>query len=367
MPRTKASCADVQLATWAAQAGADISTRQIERWREQGLVPRNLKRSLGRGKGSTSEPAPGAADLFIWLAWHARPGRRPTDLVLAAFSEGLAVPEPTVRKAFATVIGNVNAAVGRFATAHEEMNPRRAVASSTLVPGRIRQIDRAIGAIVNTADPTLAALDSGFGAGVLTSAAMGSIAAHALREGADSIDLGAMAAIGRSLLPKGTAAPMLGLLEFNTPTLRLNDGSVVANEEGGLGFLPEGDFLDHLHGLAVGTPLDELLSAWHLAMQLPAWAIDLCERVEHELEVGTPSAAVEEWLWTSWGLGRSWLVSAIRDKNRPVDIAITTLMLIFTRDMVRWLRQNVADGRFDLLSHPIGLPRLLAPLLAPQA
>src|SRR6266508_2186368 len=98
MPRSRASQADRELIAYAASRGCTVTARQIERWRERALLPSNLRRGLGRG--STSEPTPGAHELVVWLAEQARPGRRPGDLALGAFGAGMAVPEAAVRAAF---------------------------------------------------------------------------------------------------------------------------------------------------------------------------------------------------------------------------------------------------------------------------
>jgi len=107
MPRATASEADQQLIAHAARHGATATARQLERWRAAGLLEPNIRHYPGRGRGSTSEPPPGAADLVVWLAGNERPGRRPGDLALLAFAEGLAVPEDTVRAAFASAITSI--------------------------------------------------------------------------------------------------------------------------------------------------------------------------------------------------------------------------------------------------------------------
>jgi hypothetical protein len=77
MPRTPASEADRQLITHAARHGPVVTARQLERWRARGLLAPNIQRALGRGRGSASEPAAGAAELVVWLAkMHALPPTR---------------------------------------------------------------------------------------------------------------------------------------------------------------------------------------------------------------------------------------------------------------------------------------------------
>ena len=364
MPRAQASATDAQLVVQAAGVGLTISTRQIERWREQGLIPRNIRRGQGRGRGSRSDAPPGTAELVMCLAQHARRGRRPRDLALLAFGAGLAVPELTIRRALAGVVENVSSLMDKH-SAHV-VEPAMVLIGRSLVsvvPQRIRRIDRAICVTVDLADPLLTAQDVGYQtSGGLTLSAFGDVARLVVQDGLDAIDVGTIAAMSRSLLPAG-AAPLAGLLEFNVPAAATSDGAALLSDEGGLVFLPAGNFPRYLRNLAERTPLGELVDMWQLAGQLSRWATDLCDRVERELESGELGDAALEWMWTSIGAARPWLAMAIRDKNRPADIACSTLMLIFVRDMLRWLRQHIPNGRFDFLLHPVGLPRVLAPLV----
>ena len=107
MPRTGPSPADRELIACAARQGAAVTARKLERWRRQGLLAPNQRRALGRGKGSTSEPPPGACELVVWLARNVRPGRRPGDLALMAFAAGHPVPEVTVRAAFTAAVDGI--------------------------------------------------------------------------------------------------------------------------------------------------------------------------------------------------------------------------------------------------------------------
>jgi len=149
MPRSTVSEADRQLIADAARHGAVFTARQLERWRAAGLLAPNARRALGRGQGSTSAPPAGAAELVIWLAANARPGRRPGDLALLAFAAGLAVPEGTVRASFAAAATGVRLPVEASmpAGAAPEDVADAAVAAGqrfTIVPARMRHIDRAL-------------------------------------------------------------------------------------------------------------------------------------------------------------------------------------------------------------------------------
>ena len=76
MPRNSVSAADAAIIAAVAARGATVSATQLERWRTAGLLPRNVRHGSGRGRGSVSEPAPGAVDRAYALAQGARQGRR---------------------------------------------------------------------------------------------------------------------------------------------------------------------------------------------------------------------------------------------------------------------------------------------------
>lgn len=56
MPR-EASVTDAVVLTSLESRGVRVSLYQLERWRTRGLVPRNPRRRLGRGRGTASQPA----------------------------------------------------------------------------------------------------------------------------------------------------------------------------------------------------------------------------------------------------------------------------------------------------------------------
>jgi hypothetical protein len=56
MPR-EASVTDAAVLTSLESRGVRVSLYQLERWRTRGLVPRNSRRRLGRGRGTASQPA----------------------------------------------------------------------------------------------------------------------------------------------------------------------------------------------------------------------------------------------------------------------------------------------------------------------
>jgi hypothetical protein len=74
------------LADRLAERGLRVSAAQLERWRHAGLLPANVRRALGRGRGSVSVPAAGAVEVAAVLAEHARPGRDLRWTVLAWYA-----------------------------------------------------------------------------------------------------------------------------------------------------------------------------------------------------------------------------------------------------------------------------------------
>jgi len=146
MSRSAPSRADQALIAHAASYGRHATARQLERWRTQGLLPPNIRSYPGRGAGSASQPASGAGDLVVWLTEHARRGRRPGDLALFAFGAGLAVPEATVRAAFADAVNR-----DRLGVEHDlphDSDPEDVAATvatgvrGTILPARMRALTR---------------------------------------------------------------------------------------------------------------------------------------------------------------------------------------------------------------------------------
>src|SRR5689334_21521892 len=58
MPRGSTSRADRLIIATLADQGVRVTSYQLERWRRLGLIPRNKRHGLGRGRGSVAEIAP---------------------------------------------------------------------------------------------------------------------------------------------------------------------------------------------------------------------------------------------------------------------------------------------------------------------
>jgi hypothetical protein len=369
MPRPRVSQADEKLIASAASRGFTVTARRIERWREQRLLPPNSRRFLGRGRGSTSEPAPGAAELVVWLAEHARPGRRPSDLALLAFGAGLAVPEAGVRAAFVGAANRVELSVERdmpLGSAPEDVADAAVTAGlrATMVPARIRRIDKALARLgVNWAPPELTALDPGAMTDPVTGNDWTYTAVQVFMTGGGEVDLGMLGGAARAMAPTGAAAPVARAMEGRWPDNEEQADSLL-NEDGGLDFLPTGDVREHLRDLADSTPIRELLDAWRMAAQMPQWATNLCDAVEHEIAERQPGEAMMEWCYGAFGPPRLMLAMALRDrKARPADTATTALLLLLVRNMIRLLRQRMPTGQFNLLAHPMVTPSFLVPFI----
>jgi hypothetical protein len=68
VPRGATSRADQQLIAALKTRRLTVSPYQLERWRRIGLVPPNTRRSLGRGRGTTSQLAPDAIACAATIA-----------------------------------------------------------------------------------------------------------------------------------------------------------------------------------------------------------------------------------------------------------------------------------------------------------
>ncbi|MFD5420934.1 hypothetical protein ACFWJT_23275 [Streptomyces sp. NPDC127069] len=156
------SPADQLLIDHAFRHGFTVTAKMLEVWRSRRLLPGNISGGgLGRGKGSTSRPAPESFDLVLGLARHGGRGRRPHDVALLLFGEGLPVPEQTVRAAFTAAVDTL---IVRGDDAPDTDPEERldaladhiadAGVTVALVPARARRIDEGIARLVRAAGHT---------------------------------------------------------------------------------------------------------------------------------------------------------------------------------------------------------------------
>jgi hypothetical protein len=369
MPRSTASEADQQLIADVARHGAAVTARQLERWRAAGLLAPNIRHYPGRGRGSTSEPPPGAADLVEWLAGNERPGRRPGDLALLAFAAGLAVPEDTVRAAFADAITGIRLPVEADmppGAAPEDVADAAVAAGPrfTMVPARIRRIDYDLAQRgVNWSLPELAAIDPGRSDPRPDSGYWVYAAVRMMLSGGAGIDMGTIGALARAMAPAGGVAPLAGQVEYRWPLSPGEERDAAPDDEDLVTLLGDGDLRDQARNLAMTTPAAELRDAFQVAARLPGWADGACAAVERELAAGQFGDATREWIAGAFGTARLLMAMALRDQEAgPASTAATAVALIQVRNMIRAVRQ-IVPGNFDVLKNPIVAPSFLTDFL----
>ncbi|MGW3312084.1 hypothetical protein ACWDG9_36500 [Streptomyces sp. NPDC001073] len=353
------SAADRQLIDHAARHDLAVTAKQLETWRRAGLLPGNVPGGgLGRGKGSTSSPPPESFDLVLALARRAGRGKRPTDLALLLFADGHPVPEATVRAAFH---GAVDAVVlpgedDDIDDDDEELDERadRLVGrlsesgqAFTLVPARARRIDERIARLLGEAPKELAELDTNTEPRPMTQHDASLTAVTAVLGGTLSLD--EIGSLLRGMNPSAAAHPFASLVETTQQDVPESADQVMA-DDGTFTFLPDGDARDYLRGLADTASVEDLRASWRTAEQVREWALDLCERVEAELDDGQLGDAVTLWL-----LGRGMpsgisVLETLRERRcPPSSAAVSTLVLLFQRQMYVELDEQVPGCQWPIL------------------
>ncbi|MEU6793129.1 hypothetical protein ABZ907_15645 [Nonomuraea wenchangensis] len=378
VPRTSPSPADRALVEHAAAHGVTVSARQLERWRADGLLPRNRVRGLGQGRGSSSIPPEEAWQLVVWLGQHAGPGIRPGDLALQAFGEGLPVPEATVRNPFAAACKLPTAQDSPPGGTAEDVADANAVKCrrKDLLPSRIRSIDSAIATALESAGTSAAdvaqAILAPFGRPnpptqeAWTRRDWVYSATLAAIEGADSVNIAQMGAMARSLAPAGIPAPAAEDLEFRWPGSE-QEAEQLLTPDGGLAFLPDGSMTQVLLELAAETPLSDLREAWDIAVHLPVWAVGLCDRVETALITREFTEALTEWVSTMSGPARLRLVAAIDSVGQsPQKTAFDALVLLFERQALQAVLAQIPEAEVDNLTQPWMYPSFMVSFMTEQ-
>ncbi|MEU8644620.1 hypothetical protein AB0C91_22170 [Streptomyces sp. NPDC048674] len=368
--------ADQQLIDHARQHGYGVSMKQLASWRRAGLLPRHRVRALGRGRGSASVPVDEAFGLVVALARLARRGTRPFHLALALFGEGHPVPEHAVREAFGQAVPGLGTGLGDegpIAREDEEEWAERVadevVASGQrvrLVPARARRIDEGIircmrnrGVVwppselaeldLNPDPPNLS--DSDVTAAVVTTV---------LRGGAAITPQG-IGDVLRAMQPTGWYNPWASLAEYtvvDVPDL----AEEVFPADGGMSTLPDRPVLDTLLCLAETATLDDLREAWEASGATREWAIDLCVRVEAEIEANLLDDAAYEWMMgRTLGMGMLLMADVSKRHWSPADQASTSVGLLMTRQALRYLDEKVPGCQWDLLESPAMMPPPLLP------
>ncbi|MGI3224537.1 hypothetical protein ACRJ4B_11885 [Streptomyces sp. GTA36] len=87
------------------------------------------------------------------------------------------------------------------------------------------------------------------------------------------------------------------------------------------------------------------------------WALDLCHRVEDELDAGQASEAVMEWLRARQLLSGLSVIETLRDRRCPPSKrAFSALMLLFQCQMFVMLDSLVPGCQWQILQIPGVLP-----------
>ncbi|MEV7581685.1 hypothetical protein [Streptomyces erythrochromogenes] len=362
------SPADQLLIGHAFRHGFTVTAKMLEVWRSRRLLPGNISGGgLGRGKGSTSRPAPESFDLVLGLARHGGRGKRPHDVALLLFGEGLPVPEQTVRAAFTAPVDTLT--VPGDDEPDADIEDRLDALSdhiaetgltATLVPARARRIDEGIARLVRTAGhiwppAQLAAIDANPGPRTITpqdaALAAGSVAitgAMSLQEIGDLL---------RAMNPTATANPIASLVETTREDVPEFADALLTNDNQ-LALGPVSDARDHLRDLAATASLQELAQTWEAAEGIRQWALDLCGRVEEELATGHLGEAAVEWMNCRYATAGLAVLTTLKDRDWPLaKRALDALLLLSQLREVR-RRDRLTPG---MQWHLLGVEGLMPP------
>lgn len=200
----------------------------------------------------------------------------------------------------------------------------------TLVPARARRIDERIARLLGEAPKELAELDKNTEPAPMTPHEASLTAVTATLGGSLSVD--EIGSLLRGMNPSAVAHPFASLVETTQQDVP-ESADQVMTDDGTFTFLPDGDVRDHLHRhLADTASAEDLRVCWRTAEQVREWALDLCDRVEAELDEEQSGEAVTLWL-TARGLpsGISVLETLRERRWPPSSAALSTLLLLFQR------------------------------------
>jgi len=235
----------------------------------------------------------------------------------------------------------------------------------TMMPARIRRIDRALAQRgVNWSWPELAKLDPGRSSTRPACSDWIYTAVQLMRSGGEGIDMGTIGALARTMAPANGVAPLAGQVEYRWPISRGEEPVGGPEDEDLLALLDGGDLRDRARDLAMTVPAAELRDAFQLAAGLPGWADRICAAAEREIAVGQLGEAAKEWIMSAFGVTRPLMAMALREPNAsPAATAITALVLIMIRNMIRTVRQLMPAGNFEVLNNPLVAPAFLIDFL----
>jgi hypothetical protein len=234
-----------------------------------------------------------------------------------------------------------------------------------MVTARIRRIDHALARRgIDWSWPELAKLDPGRSDSPPDSSYWVYTAVQVMLSGGAGLDMGTIGSLARAMAPVGGVAPIAGQVEYRWPISPGEERDNAPGDEDLLALLGTGDLRDHARTLAMTTPAAELQDAYQVAAAMTAWADSACAAVEREIADGQPGDAVTEWVTTALGPTRLMMTVALRDRDAgPASTAVTAVILILIRNMLRAVRQLMPDGNFDILRNPMVAPFFLADFL----
>ncbi|MFB7178470.1 hypothetical protein ACFCYI_12265 [Streptomyces sp. NPDC056257] len=354
------SAADQLLIEHAHRHGFAVTAKMLEVWRSRGLLPGNIPGGgLGRGKGSTSSPAPESFDLVLGLARHAGRGKRPTDVALLLFDEGLPVPERTVRAAFTGAVDTITVPGDDEPDTDPDQRLNDladhiddAGLTATLVPARARRIDEGIARLARAGGHTwppaeFAAFDEDPHRSTATPKDAALASAAAVITGTMSLeDIGYML---RAMNPTAVANPIASLVETtwkDAPEI----ADAILTDDRHLALGPVRDARDHLRDLAATAPLEDLTRSWRTVEGVRQWALNLCGRVEEELAAGHLGEAAREWQICRYAMAGLALLSTLKQRDwPPAQHARDALALLFQLGGLQRLDDLVPGCQWHLL------------------
>ncbi|MFF2123846.1 hypothetical protein ACFVW1_00300 [Streptomyces olivochromogenes] len=117
----------------------------------------------------------------------------------------------------------------------------------------------------------------------------------------------------------------------------------------------DGDARDLLRGLADMVSVEDLAAGWRTAQQVREWALDLCERVEGELNAGQFGEAVTEWLHGRQLMSGLFVLETLCERHwSPSSGARSALNLLFQCQMFAALDALVPGCQWNVLEIPGG-------------
>lgn len=362
MPTDTPSAADQLLLDHAHQHGHDdVTVKMLEIWRSRRLLPGNIcGGGLGRGKGSTSTPTPESFDLVLGLARLAGRGKRPHDVALLLFGEGLPVPEQTIRAAFTAAVDTLTVPGDDEADPDPEHrldaladHIAEAGLTMTLVPARARRIDEGIARLVRATGqtwppPEFAALDANPGTPTATPRDAALLAAAAAINGTMSLeDVGYLL---RAMNPTATANPIASLVETTRKDVP-EFADAILNDDNQLALGPARDARDHLRDLAATTPRQDLARAWKTAEDVRQWALALCAQVENELAAEQLGEAALKWMIGRYAMAGMAVLNTLKERDwPPAQHARDTLVLLYQLGEYRRIDRLMPGLQWHLLA-----------------